>query len=336
MSIFRKLLFSAIAVALFFGLLEGGLRLLYRPYRPFRFYAPHSESIVERDPDLGYRLRSHVKAKAYATLVETNSFGFRGPEFNRLKTGPRLIALGDSCTFGFGVSDNDHTYPAALSRLIREAHRTAEVINAGVVGYTSHQGLQLLRNKIVDLHPDVVLIYIGWNDFGNSLLPDWTPSMTQDVAVSHIWGSSPPYIFLALNDLLSPLRRSGKIGFKPEAVSWYAQNLRGIVEAARSNGIKPVLLTWPTRVQRQIEELKSREIMLGTGVTFASWFSYYKKYQQEIETVAREQNVQIIQLAERFNQLDESFYFDEIHLNDRGALEAAKLIWESLQSSESL
>ena len=150
----RKLLASAVAVLLFLGTLEIGLRLVYKPRGPFRFYEPHSESIVQRDSELGYRLRPNIKANAYKSFIQTNSLGFRGPEFNPAsKTGTRIVALGDSCTFGFGISDNAHTYPAVLSTLMR-----AEVINAGVVGYTSYQASKLLETQLVGFHPDIVLI----------------------------------------------------------------------------------------------------------------------------------------------------------------------------------
>jgi hypothetical protein len=119
MTVARKLTFSVCAVLLFFGLLEGILRLVYRPSLPFRFSTPHSRSVVERDAQLGYRLLPNLKTDAYATLLETNSLGFRGKELRAESSnaGHRIVALGDSCTFGFGVTDNAHTYPAQLAAL---------------------------------------------------------------------------------------------------------------------------------------------------------------------------------------------------------------------------
>src|SRR5262249_29739819 len=144
----KKLLFSLITIVLFFGSLEILLRIVYRPHQPFRFYAPHSRSVVERDSEIGYRLRPNFYGTAYASLVQTNSLGFRGPEFDpKNKKALRVVAVGDSCTFGFGVSDNNHTYPAQLYRLLNERYSDAEVINAGVVGYTSYQVLRLLEKQ---------------------------------------------------------------------------------------------------------------------------------------------------------------------------------------------
>ena len=47
--------------------------------------------------------------------------------------------------------------------------------------------------------------------------------------------------------------------------------------------------------------------------------------------VAQQKNVKIAPLAEKMNPKDETYYFDEIHLSDLGAMEAAKVIFESLK-----
>ncbi len=53
----------------------------------------------------------------------------------------------------------------------RDAAQTAEgraseveVMNFGVLGYSSFQGLQLLKTRVLDLHPDVLVIGFGMND----------------------------------------------------------------------------------------------------------------------------------------------------------------------------
>jgi len=178
----KTIIFSLIPVTIIFVFAEAGLRLFYHPNTPFRFYKPHSASIMMDDRDLGYRLRPNVSGGAYASHVATNSLGFRGPELMHTGTySKRIIALGDSCTFGFGASDNGHTYPAQLQRLFAESGESVEIVNAGVVGYSSWQVLQFLKRDVLRLKPDRILIYVGWNDMGNSLLPDWKPSMIQDL-----------------------------------------------------------------------------------------------------------------------------------------------------------
>lgn len=204
MPIWKTISFSLLPAVLLFGLVELGLRSWYEPNRPFRFYEPHSMSVVQPDADLGYRLRPKFVGNAYASHVTTNPQGFRGTELHA-KPGDRLIiALGDSCTFGFGASDDEHTYPAQLEELFRQSGEPVAVVNAGVVGYSSWQAYQFFKRDLVKLKPRTVLIYVGWNDMGNSILPDWSPTITQDMSRKSILQSI--YIFQALLEVIARFR----------------------------------------------------------------------------------------------------------------------------------
>src|SRR5215467_8704082 len=79
----------------------------------------------------------------------------------------RVACIGDSWTFGMNV-DQNQMYPARLEALLK-AHPPAdakdvEVMNFGILGFTSFQGLQLFKTRVLDFHPDVVVIGFGMND----------------------------------------------------------------------------------------------------------------------------------------------------------------------------
>jgi lysophospholipase L1-like esterase len=99
--------------------------------------------------------------------VTLNADGFRGPSMPRARRDGaiRVIAAGNSSTFGWGVSDEE-TYPAQLARRL-EAHfpgRPIEVMNAGVPGFTSYQGLRILSRDLLPRRPDFVVLAFGFND----------------------------------------------------------------------------------------------------------------------------------------------------------------------------
>jgi lysophospholipase L1-like esterase len=71
----------------------------------------------------------------------------------------RILCLGDSCTYGLGLPI-DQAWPAALDRLLE----SAEVVNAGVPGYSSYQGRILFEDRCEDLDPDVLVVTFGQND----------------------------------------------------------------------------------------------------------------------------------------------------------------------------
>jgi len=99
--------------------------------------------------------------------IALNSQGFRAPEFETPKPRSRLrvVCLGDSWTFGANV-DQDQAYPQRLQALLRLAFPAAdiEVLNLGVFGYSSFQGLELLRRGALALEPDAVVIGFAMND----------------------------------------------------------------------------------------------------------------------------------------------------------------------------
>lgn len=99
--------------------------------------------------------------------VSFNSAGFRDDEFpaNKAPDAIRIVALGDSWTFGHNV-DAENTYPRRLAALLRAEFpdRKIEVLNLGMLAYTSHEGLKLLQRKALALQPDIVLIGFSMND----------------------------------------------------------------------------------------------------------------------------------------------------------------------------
>jgi lysophospholipase L1-like esterase len=96
--------------------------------------------------------------------IALNSQGFRSDEFAAERRGAlRVACVGDSWTFGMNV-DQDRTYPSQLSAALRARDAHAEVENFGVLGYSSFQGLELPKSRVLDQRPDVVAIGFGMND----------------------------------------------------------------------------------------------------------------------------------------------------------------------------
>ncbi len=95
----------------------------------------------------------------------TNSVGNRGVEEYSLVPPPgvtRVVTVGDSITFGYGVADHE-TYPATLERLL-QSHGQYQVINGGFHGADSHKALYHLEHEFLPLNPAIVVICVGVND----------------------------------------------------------------------------------------------------------------------------------------------------------------------------
>lgn len=89
-----------------------------------------------------------------------NEWGGRGPPLAPRESGRRrIICLGGSTTFGTGIKESE-TWPAQLATLAPEW----SVMNAGVSGYTSQHVLAFAQGSLLDLEPDLLILYVGRND----------------------------------------------------------------------------------------------------------------------------------------------------------------------------
>lgn len=101
-------------------------------------------------------------------LYRINSLGFRGAERSREKPPGthRVVVLGDSVTFGWGVEDADR-FTDVAERILDEGRAGGpriELFNLAVPGYeTSHQWIAF-RERALALDPDAVVFVFNEND----------------------------------------------------------------------------------------------------------------------------------------------------------------------------
>jgi len=98
--------------------------------------------------------------------IKINSHGFRDREFSSMKplNKVRILAMGDSFTYGWGVSLED-TWPKNLENLLNlNSRKRFEVLNLGVPGYDIWNIANLLVKKALNLNPDLVIISFIEND----------------------------------------------------------------------------------------------------------------------------------------------------------------------------
>lgn len=102
-------------------------------------------------------------------VVGLSACGEKVKKYPKIASGSKVIALGDSLTFGYGA-DKDKSYPVKLAK------KTGwNVINAGINGDTSAGVLNRL-DKIIQQKPALVLLGIG----GNDVLRKVPSSVTKD------------------------------------------------------------------------------------------------------------------------------------------------------------
>ncbi len=107
-------------------------------------------------------------------LNKHNSLGYRGEEFEINKpTGTyRIVTLGGSTTYTENVRSYKDSYPFQLEIALKEKynHSNVEVINAGVGGYDSWENLINFQFRVLDLEPDLIIVYLAGNDVHSRLV----------------------------------------------------------------------------------------------------------------------------------------------------------------------
>ena len=83
-----------------------------------------------------------------------------------------IVAVGDSLTAGFGVTEFE-AYPAQLEQKLRADGYRYKVVNAGVSGETSSGALSRI-NWVLTLKPDMVILETGANDGLRGIDPELT------------------------------------------------------------------------------------------------------------------------------------------------------------------
>lgn len=90
----------------------------------------------------------------------------------RLKAGQPvcIVVLGDSITYGTRLKDTAaQAFPALLQKALRETFKYdgVKVVNAGVPGIETRQGIVLLPREVARHRPDLVIAHFGYNDFSS-------------------------------------------------------------------------------------------------------------------------------------------------------------------------
>jgi lysophospholipase L1-like esterase len=145
---------------------EVTLRLLAGP--------PDTQGLfTELSSEIEYSGRPHARGFLGGVPVAFNEFGLRDRE-HTLAPAPgtiRILALGDSYTFGLGVPE-ELTYPRVTEALLNasrgDAVPAAEILNFGIPGYNTLHELEQLRQLGLAFHPGIVVVGFLFDDLALS------------------------------------------------------------------------------------------------------------------------------------------------------------------------
>ncbi|MFT4648260.1 MAG: lysophospholipase L1-like esterase [Glaciecola sp.] len=159
-------LMLGVTLFLLFVLEIGATLYMGQTFERGRFLGDNWIAVGRRDVDMGWANRAgasgHIAGSGLDYTVNINSLGFRDPERTYAKPAgvKRVLVLGDSVTWGWGVDNGERFSDLLEARLGEEV----QVLNMGVPGYGTGQQFWNLEKFGWRYEPDAVVLCLVLND----------------------------------------------------------------------------------------------------------------------------------------------------------------------------
>ena len=312
-----KKLFLMLA-GLAFGLIlfEAGLRLTgFGTVTPQMNFGMHAKIALEQgyflpDAKLFWRVRPDLNPEFEREAKIQNPERPVPPHGNK----KRVLILGDSCS---RISGDGLPYSAILEQDLGPDQW--EVLNASVPGYTSYQGLQWLKSQLLAAHPDVVVVYFGWNEH-------WRTTGETDRQYARSLAVTYPRIGTLVK---------GKHRTPPFRVSIpeYRDNLNEIVGLVGRRGGRTILVAGPYHFAPGVEAqyVKDKYLVSGDDVS-----SIHRAYLDVVRGFKGQDGVAVVEADQVFGQLGDYTLLmrqDGIHFTEAGHRAMAAILAACIEHS---
>jgi lysophospholipase L1-like esterase len=329
--------------------LEGLLRI-FAPQIPGRLVRrPHPKGMYTAHPVLGHILtpgwRGVFRRPGMEMEVRVNRIGLRDRERGPKDPGTtRILILGDSFTFGWGVP-YEEAYGPQTERLLRKRlGREVEVIPAGIPGYDTETELAWLETFGWDLEPDlVVLQFCASNDFADNLLPPFEvkdgflhrPSRRRAVGAAYRsrgavvdWLERHSHLWVFLSRRYRSFGRRDRRALKERQVrnlnreyrlayEKTAQLLERMAEACRAHGVPLVVFNAAVKYQVEDADLVERDLLLEPD--------------RFLERTCARLGIPLVDTVPAFLQDDGGLFLEkDAHWSVRGHALAARILADAL------
>jgi lysophospholipase L1-like esterase len=170
--------------------IEGYVRLFVDKGMQFdleMFKYARDVKVISPDPLIGHVHGPNRTAHLMGVDVATNSKGLRDREipYERTPGTLRVVMLGDSGTFGWGVRP-EQTYSKLLEGMLAEKGMKAEVVNTGVGNFKTIQEIEYFLTEAYKYNPDLVVLSYSFND-AEILPPHHAPNVFQRNCLSCVF-----------------------------------------------------------------------------------------------------------------------------------------------------
>lgn len=249
-----------------------------------------------------------------------NRFGFKGELQNtkKVKGEIRIFFVGDSNTEGEDV----HSFPYLLQKRFENIGRNnIKVINAGVTGYTSYQGLLRFKNYILKFSPDILIVSFGWNDV-STFFYGYDKYRKFPTILLHLYDHLKNYYFVKfiVSQKIKLSSQKGLDDLPRVSPEDYRKNIIEFVNLSKKKKFEIILLTRPYNIKQYKSEKDFRK-----NVAI---------YNEILRKISKEYRIKLIDLEKFFNEKDDKirYFVDDCHNNYLGFELISELLYDSLQT----
>lgn len=354
----KALLYLIVSAVLLELLLAGGFYVLQRswssqvsPQYPWSTYTSSGKRLGRQSGYLKLELRPFITygnvPNQETPYFRINSNGYRGKELvTNDVPGDRIVLVGGSAAFGTGLHSDAETLAAQLEPLVG-----AEVVNAAVIGHQSGQELVYLTTELVDLQPDHIIAYDGWNDFMQSI---WKNRATQigDVGFYQIENqlailtdSTAPNPFTRLihglpGVLFPTITRGIETALNDQKSATFTESATRETVAAYIDTITKMHRTATSNNANFLVVIQAdkRSLLRAAGTTLKdpaakNLAEQYDLFRSEAAHAFKTLQINYIDLNDYWEQLPIAHFMDNVHLNAEGNRIVAELIAAVMKSN---
>lgn len=346
-----------VSAILFFSALEIGSRVYlchfadYSLQSKLLFYGQCGiPSLYEPHPYMDYHGTPNYKSPDGLNIH--NSYGFRGPEvvIPKPKGTYRIVALGGSTTYTVDVKDWRKDYPRQLEKELRKRynHSNIEVVNAGLNSWNTHESLINFEFNVLDLQPDMIIIYDSINDVHSRLV---NPSLYQgDNSGRRKQWSDPeiPFIFYSvfvrLLTGINPMGLDQYVDASTSAAGVYSEGFSSILNGTPMETLqknKPVYFERNIRNMIAVARENNVSVLLSTfaysrNISDFAGTPHYQfalsEHNGVIKSVGQSHDVPVYDFDSEM-PMNSTYSTDGRHVNEEGSELKGKLFAEYIFSN---
>lgn len=275
-------------------------------------------------PFVGHMARSNLKPNPFI-----NPHGFRDKRLNYNNKSAdtfRIFVTGGSVAYGSGAIDDSQTISALLEKRLNEKISKStrlkyEVINTAYPAYSTTQEKILINQLLVNLKPDMIIMFSGSNDVHWSAVKRDISWFRSYADINYMSMINSVYAAHGRNDLISSGLELDDVLPCGVVAERTCSNVLDAVSMADRHGIQLIFALQPN-IYSTKKELSDYEKTYLIDKPVAYWKDCYRDIRIKLDGISLP-NFQFCDFSEIFSQYnkEQSIFIDSYHFATVGANE---------------